>query len=168
MADTPYTEDYYQACVGSAKHPNELNVWWKRSVPPFSLYKVKLVSRRTDTAKQMDLLTFRFAAREELDPSEVDLRSQPGFAWADLPSTIQFATPGAPYGFLFLSDTFLKQEMQRLSDLYGKPIDLMALADKGGKWPPGAGLKMRTFIENNVHDKSLQAQLLEQLDDLYA
>ncbi|NPC45934.1 hypothetical protein D7Y27_13640 [Corallococcus sp. AB004] len=160
MADTISTEDYYRADISTKKHPDELGAWWfKNWVRLYNAFKVRFESRTTDLQQKKDLLTFRFARNEALGPFYVDLKDDYRFVWSDLPSTIQFATKDAPYGFLLLSPEWVATQSQTVG------TNLGAFAEGGGKWPIGAGEKsLREFIMERVHDKQRQDDLLELLD----
>jgi hypothetical protein len=165
MADTTSNTDYYKTNVAPAKSPDELSVWWFRDIQSnYSAYKVKLANQVQSRGEKKDVLVFRFAAREDLGPFEVDLKDQPSHVWPDLPSTIQFATSERPYGFLFLTQQWTREQTAVLRRRNPNEIDLKTLAEGGGKWPSSAldSEKLKMLIEQ-IKDKGIQAAFMSQL-----
>ncbi|MBZ4416192.1 hypothetical protein [Myxococcus sp. RHSTA-1-4] len=162
MAETGSSTDYYLANVVTKKTPDELNVWWLRELLPiYHAFKVKFEGRRTSLAEKDDILSFRLARDENLGVFHVDLKDQPDLVWSDLPSTVQFATSDAPYGYLLLSDKWVDAQSATLN------VDLQKYIEGGGKWPIGAGAEgLRKLIMERVSDKALQQLLLGLLENL--
>ncbi|MFP2895236.1 hypothetical protein [Corallococcus sp. 4LFB] len=162
MDDTRSTLDYYQADISTKKHPDELRAWWFKGLVLYDAFKVKFESRTTNLEKKQDILTFRFARDEQLGPFRVDLKDDYKFAWSGLPSTVQFATKEAPYGFLLLSPAWVASQSKTVG------VNLRSFVEGGGKWPIGGGDKnqLKSILEQ-IEDKQLRDRLSDLLSPLF-